>query len=221
MISLVTSYLIMEAILPFKSSGMPSCDSTRARHSFTLAIPSPTAAAPTPRCGMVTLRKMPTLASSAISRSIIVDDVLRASICAIVTKGGILRLKLSTSAILAPLIPVFSGKSLNILLRMCSMYWGTSRKLRSVARDTITPVSSNSSSSSYEVDGSEGRVFFRGLVPEGDDVDRFSPKAAAALVLLVLVIREERAGVAWKDMFALHALGGRKMKGSWVKEGWK
>lgn len=35
---------------------------------------------------------------------------------------------------------------------------------------------------------------------DGEDVDRFSPSAAAALVLLGLVMRDERAGVAWNDI---------------------
>jgi hypothetical protein len=35
---------------------------------------------------------------------------------------------------------------------------------------------------------------------DGEDVDRFSPRVAAALVLLGLVMRDERAGVAWRDM---------------------
>jgi hypothetical protein len=46
-------------------------------------------------------------------------------------------------------------------------------------------------------DGNEG---FLRLADEGDEVFRFNPNAATALVLLGLVMREERAGVAWKDM---------------------
>lgn len=44
---------------------------------------------------------------------------------------------------------------------------------------------------------------------DGEDVDRFSPSAAAALVLLGLVMRDERAGVAWNDMvdFAVGPVG--------------
>jgi len=65
---------------------------------------------------------MPACASSAISRSIFVEDVLSASICAMVTKGGSLRRKFKTSAILVEFMPAFSGISLNILLRIYSMY---------------------------------------------------------------------------------------------------
>ena len=40
---------------------------------------------------------------------------------------------------------------------------------------------------------------------DGEDVDRFSPSVAAALVLLGLVMRDERAGVAWNDMVGFAA----------------
>ena len=190
----------MGLCLPFKSSGSSPCCRTSACHSFTLASPSPTAAAPAPRCGIVTLRRMAACASSAISRSILVEEVLNASICAVVTNGGSLRRKFSTSAILEEFMPAFSGISLNILFRMYSMYCGTSRKLRSSASDAITPVSSSCSSSSYCTDFSDGSDLLRGLACDGEDVDRFSPSAVAALGLLDLVMREERAGVVWKDM---------------------
>lgn len=64
----------------------------------------------------------------------------------------------------------------------------------------MMPVSSSSSSSSYRIDCSDGKDRFRGLGLDGEDVDRFSPSAAAALVLLGLVMRDERAGVAWNDI---------------------
>lgn len=48
---------------------------------------------------------------------------------------------------------------------------------------------------------SDGRDLFRGLACDGKDVDRFNPSAVAALGLLDLVMRDERAGVAWNDMF--------------------
>jgi hypothetical protein len=179
---------------------MSACDRTSACHSRTEAMPSPTAAAPTPRFGIVTLRKMPAFARSAISRSIRVEDVFNASICAIVTHGGIRLRKLSTSATLVEFMPAFSGMSLNMLLRIYSMYCGTSRKLRSSASEAITPVSSSCSSSSYVIVFSDGNDRFLGLAEDGDEVVRFSPKAATALVLLGFVMRDERAGVAWKDI---------------------
>jgi hypothetical protein len=186
--------------LPFKPSDMSACDSTSACHSLTEAMPSPTAAAPTPRFGIATLRKIPAFASSAISRSTRVEDVLSASICAIVTHGGIRLRKFNTSAIRVEFMPAFSGMSENILLRMCSIYWGTSRKLRSSASEAITPVSSSCSSSSYDIVFSDGNDRFLRLAEDGDEVVRFNPNAATALVLLGLVMRDERAGVAWKDI---------------------
>jgi hypothetical protein len=44
-------------------------------------------------------------------------------------------------------------------------------------------------------DRSEGRDLFRGLACDGEDVERFRPSAAAALGLLLVVRRDERAGV--------------------------
>jgi hypothetical protein len=72
--------------------------------------------------------------------------------------------------------------------------------LRSEARDAITPISSSCSSSSKDIEVSDGRDLLRGLAADSEDVDRFSPRAAAALGLRDFVIREERAGVAWSDM---------------------
>lgn len=46
------------------------------------------------------------------------------------------------------------------------------------------------------MDCSDGKDLFRGLALDGEDVDRFNPRVAAALVLLGLVMRDERAGVA-------------------------
>jgi hypothetical protein len=179
---------------------MSACDRTSACHSRTEAMPSPTAAAPTPRFGIVTLRKMPAFARSAISRSTRVEDVFNASICAIVTHGGIRLRKLRTSAIRVEFMPAFSGMSLNMLLRMYSIYCSISPKLRSSASEAISPVSSSCSSSSYEIVFSEGNERFLRLVEDGDVVVRFSPKAATALVRLGLAMRDERAGVVWKDI---------------------
>lgn len=39
------------------------------------------------------------------------------------------------------------------------------------------------------------------LAAEGDEVVRLRPSAATALFLLGLVMRDECAAVAWKDMF--------------------
>lgn len=50
---------------------------------------------------------------------------------------------------------------------------------------------------------SEGSDFLRGLTEDGDDVPLLNPSAACALGLRDLVMREERAGVAWKDMVEL------------------
>ena len=172
-------------------------------HSWTEATPSPTAAGPTPRYGIVTLRKTPAFASSAISRSILVEELFSASTCAIVTKGGSRRRKFKTSAILVEFIPAFSGKSLNIRLRMYSMYWGTSRKLRSEAREATIPISSSCSSSSKDIEVSDGRDLLRGFAADGEDVVLLNPRAAAALCLCGVLIREERAGVAWSDIFPL------------------
>jgi hypothetical protein len=38
------------------------------------------------------------------------------------------------------------------------------------------------------------------LALDGEETDRFSPNADAALRRLGLVMRDERAGVAWSDM---------------------
>lgn len=192
--------LVMSGCLPLRSFGSWSCDCTSACHSRTEASPSPTAAAPTPRCGIVTRRKIPALASSAISRSMRVGDVLSESICAMVTKGGNLLRKFKTSAIRVEFMPAFSGISLNILFRMYSIYCGTSRKFRSSASEAITPVSSSCSSSSYRNEVSEGKDRLFELAVDGDEVFRFSPNAAAALVLRGVLMRDERAGVAWKDI---------------------
>jgi hypothetical protein len=72
--------------------------------------------------------------------------------------------------------------------------------LRSSASEAMMPASSNCSSSSYWSECSDGSDLFRGLADDGDDVDRVKPSEAAALVLLDFVKRDERAGVAWKDM---------------------
>jgi hypothetical protein len=48
---------------------------------------------------------------------------------------------------------------------------------------------------------SDGNDRFLGLAEDGEEVVRCSPNAAIALVRLGLVMRDERAGVAWKDMF--------------------
>ena len=95
-------------------------------------------------------------------------------------------------------MPAFlSGISLNILFRMYSMYWGTSRKLRSVASDAITPVSSSWSPSSHGSGFVFCDDFLRGLA---DEAERRRPNAAATLGFLGLVMREERADVVWNDM---------------------
>jgi hypothetical protein len=92
-------------------------------------------------------------------------------------------------------MPAFSGISLNMRFRMYSIYCGTSRKLRSDAKEATIPRSSNSPSSSYEVDSSVGSDRLEGLALDGDDVERLRPRADIPLRLLVVVIRDERAGV--------------------------
>jgi hypothetical protein len=64
----------------------------------------------------------------------------------------------------------------------------------------MRPVSSSCSLSLCWKDCSDGNDLFRGLACDGEDVDRLSPKAAAALGLLELVMRDERAGVVWNDI---------------------
>lgn len=121
--------------------------------------------------------------------------------CATVTNGGNLLRKFKTSAILVEFMPAFSGIPLNMLLRMYSIYWGTSRKFKSWARFAITtPVSSSCSSSSKAVVVSAGNDRLLELAAEGEEVVRFRPNAATALFLLGLVMRDECAAVAWKDM---------------------
>lgn len=104
-------------------------------------------------------------------------------------------------------MPGLWGISLKVLLRMYSMYWGTSRKLRSAAREAMAPVSSSCSSWSCDTerwDGSDSR--FRGPADEdGEVMARLRPRAADALVRLDFVMRDERAGVAWNDI--LNGLG--------------
>lgn len=46
-----------------------------------------------------------------------------------------------------------------------------------------------------------------------DEVLRFSPRAAAALLLRGLVMRDERAGVAWSDMVLWFLLLSRIVRG--------
>ncbi|OSS54737.1 hypothetical protein B5807_01613 [Epicoccum nigrum] len=179
----------------FSSSLKPLCPLTSACHSFTLAIPSPTAAAPTPRNGIMTFLKIPFLASSAISLSTSVELVLSASTCAMVTNGGSCVLKSKTSAILVLFMPAFSGISLNMRFRMYSIYCGTSRKLRSEAKEATIPRSSISSSSPYTVDSSVGSDRLEGLALDGDDAERLRPRAEIPLRLLLVVIRDECASV--------------------------
>jgi hypothetical protein len=197
-LTFVTTFIEIRS-LHFTSSGSSLFACTRLCHSRTETIPSPTAAAPIPRFGIKTRRRMPACTSSAISRSTRVDDLLNASMCAIVTNGGSLRLKFSTSAMRVEFIPAFSGMLLNMLLRIYSMYWGTSRRLRSLANEAITPVSS-SWSSSCEVEAEDGKERRFGIAVDGDEFLRFSPNAATALLRLGFVIRDECAGVAWRDM---------------------
>ena len=71
-------------------------------------------------------------------------------------------------------------------------------------------MSSSCSSSSCDIllpDGNDGLF---GLAADGDEVVRFKPNAAIALFLLGLVMRDERAGVVWKDM-----LRGSLFQSSW------
>lgn len=191
--------------LPFRAGGTSGCASTRFCHSCTSTMPSP----PTPRCGIVTRRSTPACASSAISRSVLVGDAERASMWATVTMGGSALRKLRTSGMRLEDMPApLEGISSNILLLMYSMNWGTSRKLRSAAMATARPVSSSFSSSSLfdmvvVVVLVDWEDFLRGLADEGDETERLRPIAAAAPVLLGLVIREERAAVAWNDMLLI------------------
>ena len=66
----------------------------------------------------------------------------------------------------------------------------------------MTPVSSKCSSSWCGAEASDGNDLLRGLAEEKDDVARLRPSAATPLGLRDFVMREERAGVAWKDMSA-------------------
>lgn len=72
---------------------------------------------------------------------------------------------------------------------------------------TARPVSSSFSSSSLfdmaVVILVDCEDFLRGLADEGDETERLRPIAAAAPVLLGLVMREERAAVAWNDMLPI------------------
>ena len=81
------------------------------------------------------------------------------------------------------------------------MYCGTSRKLRSAAKEAMTPESSRGPSSWSGAGCAEDcDAFRRGLADDGDDTERRRPREEATLCFLDFVTREERAGVIWKDM---------------------
>ena len=80
--------------------------------------------------------------------------------------------------------------------------------MRSDAREATIPRSSNSPSSSYAVDSSVGSDRLEGLALDGDDVERLRPRAAIPLRLLLVVMRDERAGVVCMTWIVLGDVSG-------------
>ena len=75
------------------------------------------------------------------------------------------------------------------------MYCGTSRKLRSEAKEAIMPISSNCSSSLYAVSSSVSRDLLDVFAFEGKEVTRLRPSAEMALLRRLVVMQDDRAGV--------------------------